>query len=61
MPSCYSCNASKHDMALEVWREHLSKLIYQLRNHKSNFRVAERFGLVKELKCGVVFYFEKVK
>lgn len=59
-PSCFSCNSSKSTYTIEQWRQELELKTKRLLRDSSQFRIALRFGLVKESKKNVVFYFEKV-
>lgn len=60
MPACRPCNKNKDTYPLEVWREMLHSQVDRLRKYQSTFRIAERFGLVKEIKKEIVFYFETI-
>lgn len=56
-PACSSCNLYKNSNSLIVFRMNISELVRQCRR-TTQFRIAERFGLVKEQQKEVVFYFE---
>lgn len=58
-PSCFSCNSSKSTFTIEQWRKELELKTKRLIKDSSQFRIALRFGLIKEVKSSVVFYFEK--
>lgn len=58
MPACASCNACKSDLDLEDFRERVEQRIKMLRNF-SEYRIAVRFGLIKEELSSVIFHFEK--
>lgn len=60
MPACRVCNKNKDTYPLDVWREMLKSQVDRLRKYQSSFRIAERFGLVKEIKREIVFYFETI-
>lgn len=60
-PSCYSCNCSKSSYTIEQWREQLELKTKRLIRDSSQFRIALRFGLIKEVKNNVVFYYETFK
>lgn len=57
-PSCPSCNIQKHDLSLEKFRE---KIQYYLKglNDRSTYKTAKKYGLIKETKQPVIFFFEK--
>lgn len=57
-PSCYSCNCSKSSYTIEQWREQLELKTKRLIRDSSQFRIALRFGLIKEVKKNVIFYYE---
>lgn len=59
-PSCRACNINKGPTPLEVWRKCLEHLVDCCRRDHSQFRHAERFGLVAQVETKIVFYFEKV-
>jgi 5-methylcytosine-specific restriction endonuclease McrA len=58
-PSCASCNISKSTFSIDKWRIELALKVDRLRRDVTNFRILERFGVVKETKEPIVFYFEK--
>ena len=59
MPSCPSCNNYKMSFDLEGFRRELERQVERGRTHSLNFRLAERFGLIKVIETKVEFYFEK--
>lgn len=59
-PSCRGCNSSKSSMDLEKWRNDLSKKLLRLERDSCTYRLAKRFGMIKELSSSVKFYFEKI-
>jgi 5-methylcytosine-specific restriction endonuclease McrA len=59
-PSCFSCNCSKSSYSIDEWRKELELKTTRLLRDSSQFRIAERFGLVKINKKPLVFYFEKI-
>lgn len=61
MPSCYSCNNYKLVFTLEQFRYMLQEQVSMARKYSVNFRFAEKYGLVKELKKEIKFYFEELK
>ena len=60
LPACASCNICKSSFPLEYFREILEDKVNQL-ERESNYRIAKRFGLIKETPKKIVFYFEEKK
>lgn len=60
-PSCRPCNNFKHTFTIERFRHELEQQIERARLYSVNFRMAEKFGMIKlrQRKLKVVFYFEK--
>lgn len=61
MPCCASCNSCKSDLDIEQFRDRLYDRIYRLNNTCSEYIIAKRFGLVKEIGIRVIFYFETLE
>ena len=61
MPACASCNINKHSMSLEDFRKLISGFMNHLNELSTQYKIAKRYGLVKETIKPIVFYFEKVK
>jgi len=59
MPSCPSCNINKHSGTLEDFRNLISGFMKHLNEVNTQYKIAKRYGLVKEEVKPVVFYFEK--
>lgn len=59
MPSCRSCNNYKRAHTLETFREYLEAIPNTLRRDSVTFKVGERFGMVKQVKEHIKFYFEE--
>ena len=59
MPSCRSCNNYKSAHDLETFREYLEAIPNTLRRDSVTFKVGERFGMVKQDKEHIKFYFEE--
>lgn len=59
--ACSVCNKWKSDFSLELFRNELQQQIKRLNNFSSNYRIAKKYGLVKELPKNIVFYFETIK
>lgn len=58
MPACASCNINKHSMSLEEFRSLIAGFMKHLNETNTQYKIAKRFGLVKEFIEPVVFYFE---
>jgi len=60
MPVCFQCNNYKCTHGLETFRETIHRQVAMARKYSINFRNAERFGLIQEIKIdSIVFHFEK--
>lgn len=59
MPACRACNFYKSSMTLEKFREQLQTLTDRLKR-EFIYKLALKYGLVKESNEPVKFYFEKV-
>lgn len=59
MPACFSCNNYKLNRSVEEFRHDLSEQVRRARQYSLNFRLAERFGQIKETNGPIVFYFEQ--
>ena len=57
-PCCQSCNSSKNTLTIEDWRTQIKHKIFMLNRDSSTYRLAKRFGLIKETGIDVTFYFE---
>jgi len=58
MPSCPSCNINKHSLSLEDFRQLIQGFMKHLNEINTQYKIAKRYGLVKEEIKPVVFYFE---
>lgn len=58
MPSCASCNINKHSMSLDDFRSLISGFITSLNRDSVQYKIAKRYGLIKEEIKPIVFYFE---
>lgn len=58
-PACASCNKFKTVWSLEEFRAELAAQVDRARRGSLNFRLAERFGLVRVVSTDVVFHFER--
>ena len=59
-PSCISCNSSKGQMSFETWRKELALKKYRLNRDVPQYRLMKRFGLIREVKKSITFYFEEI-
>ena len=57
-PACRMCNFYKSTMSVEDFREQLGKILSRLEK-VFIFRLAKKYGLIREIKEPVIFYFEK--
>jgi hypothetical protein len=57
-PACAPCNIWKSVMSMETFRASVAQQVDAARKYSASFRMAERFGLVAQVKTKVVFYFE---
>ena len=58
MPSCPSCNINKHSESLESFRKSIQGYMKHLNEISTQYKIAKRYGLVKETNIEVKFYFE---
>ena len=59
MPSCPSCNINKHSMSLEDFRNAIKQYVESLKKYSVQYKMASKYGLVKETGKEIVFYFER--
>lgn len=57
-PSCASCNINKHGMSIEQFRLQIQGFMKHLNEINTQYKIAKRYGLVKEDIKPIVFYFE---
>lgn len=60
MPTCGTCNNFKSSKSLEEFRNEIKMQVERARRNSSQFRRAERYGLIVEIKKPIQFYFEKI-
>lgn len=60
MPSCPSCNINKHSMSHEDFRNLIAGFINSLNRDSTQYKIAKRYGLIKETIKPIQFYFERV-
>lgn len=61
MPACASCNINKHSLSLEEFRLLIQGFMKHLNELNTQYKIAKRYGLVKEDIKTIVFYFESTK
>lgn len=61
MPSCPSCNINKHSDSLERFRDLISGFVNSLNRDSTQYKIAKRYGLIKETEMEVKFHFEQVE
>ncbi len=59
-PSCASCNIQKSSLSLEQFRNVISQFINSLNAYSNQYKIAKKYGLIKETEIEVKFYFEKL-
>jgi len=57
-PACASCNIQKHSLDIEGFRHSIQQFIHSLNSYTTTYKIAKRYGLVKETGIEVKFYFE---
>jgi len=60
-PACPSCNINKHSMPLEEFRNLIKGFMKHLNEISTQYKIAKRYGLIKETDIEVKFYFETYK
>lgn len=60
-PACPSCNINKHSESLENFRNNIAAYMKHLNEISTQYKIAKRYGLIKETGSEVVFYFETYK
>jgi len=58
VPACAPCNIFKSTMSIEGLRTQISLQVERARKYNSNFRVAERYGLINIVDKPIKFWFE---
>lgn len=58
-PSCRMCNFYKSTYTLEGFRKRLSVTLMENLRKSFDYRLALRYGLIKETGMPVIFYYEK--
>lgn len=57
-PSCASCNINKHQLTIEQFRDLIQNFVNSLNEYTVQYKIAKRYGLIKETEKKVRFYFE---
>lgn len=60
MPSCPSCNINKHSGSIEEFRSLITGFMKHLNEINTQYKIAKRYGLVKEDIKPIIFHFEKI-
>ncbi len=60
MPSCRMCNFYKSSSSLEKFRKNLTDVLMPNVRKPFDYRLALKYGLVKETVKPVTFYYEKI-
>jgi hypothetical protein len=58
LPACRQCNFYKSSMDLEMFRSRLSGILMQNLQKMFQYRLALKYGLIKESVKPIIFYFE---
>lgn len=58
-PACRVCNKWKNTHHLDLFRSELYEQLDRLNKRSSNYRIAKKYGQIKETPHKVEFYFEK--
>lgn len=61
MPTCARCNGWKSTFPIESFRREIKLQPKRLSRDKAGYNIAMDFGLLKETKTKVKFYFESLK
>lgn len=59
MPSCRQCNFYKSTFTLEAFRKNLTDVLMKNLQKNFNYRLALKYGLIRENIKPITFYFEK--
>lgn len=57
-PACASCNINKHSEPLESFQASIKKYVQSLNLYSTQYKIAKRYGLIKETDIEVKFFFE---
>lgn len=60
MPACAPCNISKSVYSIEQWRQAIARHVEALNRRVPTYRMAKKYGLIRETGVSVEFYFEKM-
>lgn len=61
LPACRQCNFYKSVFTLEVFRERIQTTMMENLRKNFGYRLAIKYGLVKEKMKPITFYFEKLR
>jgi 5-methylcytosine-specific restriction endonuclease McrA len=59
VPTCAKCNNHKHSFSVEDFRREISLQVERARKSSTNFRTAERYGMIEVIEKPIVFWFEE--
>ena len=59
IPACASCNINKHSMTVEEFRSLIKGFVKSLNIYSTQYKIAKRYGLLKETDNDIIFHFEK--
>lgn len=59
VPSCPSCNINKHSMSVDQFRSLIFNFKKSLNRDSVQYKIAKRYGLIKEINKDIIFYFER--
>jgi len=61
MPACASCNIAKSTLNIEDFRAFITRFIESLNKYSVQYKIAKRYGLIKETGIKLKFYFETLQ
>lgn len=59
VPACPQCNINKHSLSIEDFRQSIYQYVESLNKYSTQYKMASKYGLIKETGNKIVFYFEK--
>lgn len=59
VPACASCNIQKGNLSVEGFQKKITGFINSLNQYHTQYVLAKKYGLLKETKANVVFWFER--
>lgn len=58
-PACRVCNNYKDTFGLEPFRNELGKQLERAQKYSKNYRMAKKYGQLKETPQPIIFYYER--